>query len=195
MSGSFSTWCPGAPPVTWRQASELSRRLARRTNSPDGGHGTHTTVRRSRAPGGLSGRHTGAWGMLSRPKGVERETMAAKPELEAFSDTLKQAREDSGMSLRALADAVEASHTVVAQWERGEHAPRPPRVRMLEHVLQLPPGSLSRLLGYWPAESADAQPVGVIEAARADPRLGERDRRVLTAVYRELSRRQTKDDI
>ena len=27
-----------------------------------------------------------AWGMLSRPKGVERETMAAKPELEAFSD-------------------------------------------------------------------------------------------------------------
>jgi len=66
--------------------------------------------------------------------------MAAKPELEAFSDTLKGAREDSGMSLRALAEAVEASHTVVAQWERGEHAPRPPRVRMLEHVLQLPPG-------------------------------------------------------
>jgi ribosome-binding protein aMBF1 (putative translation factor) len=71
--------------------------------------------------------------------------MATKPELEAFSDALKQAREDSGMSLRALAEAVEASHTVVAQWERGEHAPRPPRVRMLEHVLQLPPGSLSRL--------------------------------------------------
>ena len=67
-----------------------------------------------------------AWGMLSRPKGVERETMAAKPELEAFSDALKRAREDSGMSLRALAEAVEASHTVVAQWERGEHAPRPP---------------------------------------------------------------------
>jgi transcriptional regulator with XRE-family HTH domain len=132
--------------------------------------------------------------MLRRPKGVERETMATKPELEAFSDALKRAREDSGMSLRALADAVEASHTVVAQWERGEHAPRPPRVRMLEHVLQLPPGSLSRLLGYWPAEAADAHPVGVIEAARADPRLGERDRRVLTAVYRELVRKQAKDD-
>jgi transcriptional regulator with XRE-family HTH domain len=121
--------------------------------------------------------------MLSRPKGFERKTMAAKPELEAFSDALK----------RALADAVEASHTVVAQWERGEHAPRPPRVRMLEHVLQLPPGSLSRLLGYWPAETADAPPVGVIEAARADPRLGERDRRILTAVYRELVRKQVKD--
>jgi transcriptional regulator with XRE-family HTH domain len=88
---------------------------------------------------------------------------------------------------------VEASHTVVAQWERGEHAPRPPRVRMLEHVLQLPPGSLSRLLGYWPAEAADAPPVSVIEAVRADPRLGERDRRILTAVYRELIRRQAKD--
>ena len=57
-----------------------------------------------------------AWGMLSRPKGVERKVMAAKPELEAFSDALKRAREDSGMSLRALADAVKASHTVVAQW-------------------------------------------------------------------------------
>ena len=96
----------------------------------------HTTVRKDRTPGGLSGRHTIAWGMLSRPKGVERETMAAKPELEAFSDALKQAREDSGMS-RATAEAVEASHTV-AQWERGEHA-RPPRVRMLEHVLQRSP--------------------------------------------------------
>jgi transcriptional regulator with XRE-family HTH domain len=119
--------------------------------------------------------------------------MASKPELEAFSEALKQAREESGMSLRALADAVEASHTVIAQWERGEHAPRPPRVRMLEHVLQLSPGSLSRLLGYWPAESADGHSVGVIEAARADPRLGERDRRILTAVYRELVRKQVED--
>jgi transcriptional regulator with XRE-family HTH domain len=135
-----------------------------------------------------------AWGMLSPPKGVGREAMAAKPELEAFSEALKRAREDSGMSLRALADAVEASHTVVAQWERGEHAPRPPRVRMLEHVLQLPPGSLSRLLGYWPAEAADAYRVCVIEAARADPRLGERDRRFLTAVYLEIVRKQAKDD-
>jgi len=120
--------------------------------------------------------------------------MASKPELEAFSEALKRAREESGMSLRALADAVEASHTVVAQWERGEHAPRPPRVRMLEHVLQLSPGSLSRLLGYWPAESADGHSVSVIEAARADPRLGKRDRRILTAVYRELVRKQIKDD-
>ena len=65
---------------------------------------------------------------------------------------------------------------------------------MLEHVLQLPPGSLSRLLGYWPAESTDRHSVGVIEAARADPRLGERDRRILTAVYRELVRKQIKDN-
>ena len=49
-----------------------------------------------------------AWGMLSRSKGVERETMA-RPELEAFSEALKRAREDSGMSLRALAEAVEAA--------------------------------------------------------------------------------------
>src|SRR4029450_4440805 len=108
--------------------------------------------------------------MLSRPKGGEREAMAAKPELEAFSDALKQAREDSGMSPRALAEAGGAGA-----------APLQRRVRMLEPVLQLPPGSLLRLLGYWPAETTDAQPVGVIEAARADPRLGGGGRRGLTA--------------
>src|SRR5215217_7135347 len=120
MSGSFSTWSLGGEPS----------HCGKRTKFPDGWQITHTTVRKVCAAGGLSGRHTMAWGMLSPPKGVERKTMAAKPELEAFSDALKQAREDAGMSLRALAEAVEASHTVVAQWERGEHAPRPPRVAL-----------------------------------------------------------------
>src|SRR5438105_525514 len=59
------------------------------------------------------------------------------PELEAFGRELRRAREESGLSLRALAEAVAASHTVVSDWERGRHAPRPPRVRMVGHV---PPG-------------------------------------------------------
>src|SRR4029453_15963436 len=75
----------------------------------------------------------------------------------------------------------------------GGAAPRPPRGKVPGAGLQPPPGALSRLLGYWPAETTDAPPVGVIEAARADPRLGERDRRILTAVYRELVRKQAKD--
>src|SRR5882724_9688102 len=124
---------------------------------------------------------------------VEQERvvqLAETPELRAFGRALKQAREESGLSLRALAEAVAASHTVVADWERGKHAPRPPRLRMLEHVLQLPPGSLSRLLGYLPAdESLEASSVTVLEAAKSDPRLSERDRRILAAVYRELLRK------
>ena len=107
---------------------------------------------------------------------------------------LKRAREESGMSLRELAEAVEASHTVVAQWERAEHAPRPPRVRMLEHTLRLRPGTLARHLGYWPVDDGDAaEPVTVVEAAQADPRLSDRDRRVLRAVYRELVRKHDED--
>jgi len=120
--------------------------------------------------------------------------VAGKPELQEFSVALKRAREESGMSLRELAEAVEASHTVVAQWERAEHAPRPPRVRMLEHSLRLRPGTLARHLGYWPIDNGDAtEPVSVLEAAQADPRLSDRDRRVLRAVYRELVRKHDED--
>jgi transcriptional regulator with XRE-family HTH domain len=111
------------------------------------------------------------------------------PELKAFSRELRRAREESGLSLRALAEAVAASHTVVADWERGRHAPRPPRVRMLEHVLQLAPGSLSRLLGYLPPGDFEKGAVGVLQAAQSDPRLTDRDRRILAAVYRELVRK------
>ena len=121
--------------------------------------------------------------------------MAAKPELQAFSEALRRAREASGMSLRTLADEVNASHTVVASWERGEHAPRPARVHMLEHVLDLPAGSLSRLLGYLAAVEDDGRPgVSVLEAAQADPRLDERDRRILGSVYRELVRNKARGD-
>jgi len=120
--------------------------------------------------------------------------VAGKPELQEFSVALKRAREESGMSLRELAEAVEASHTVVAQWERAEHAPRPPRVRMLEHSLRLRPGTLARHLGYWPIDNGDAtEPVSVLEAAQADPRLSDRDRRVLRAVYRELVLKHDED--
>jgi transcriptional regulator with XRE-family HTH domain len=108
-----------------------------------------------------------------------------------FGEALRRAREEQGLSLRDLAGLVGASHSVIAQWERGEHFPRPPRVIMIEHVLRLSPGSLSRLLGYVPVTEANGQPpVSTLEAARLDPRLGDRERAILTVVYQELVRQR-----
>ena len=91
---------------------------------------------------------------------------------------------------RDLAKAVSVSHTVVWQWEGAEHAPRRPRVRMIEHVLGLPTGSLQRLLGQLTADEAGTRiPMTVLEAAEADSKLGDRGREILAAIYRELVRK------
>jgi transcriptional regulator with XRE-family HTH domain len=116
--------------------------------------------------------------------------VATQAQLQEFSRALKQARESAGMSIRELAKAVSSSHTVVWQWENAEHAPRAPRVRMIEHVLGLPAGSLARLLGHLTADETGARvPMTVLEAADSDPKLGERGREILAAVYRELVRK------
>ena len=58
----------------------------------------------------------------------------------------------------------------------------------IERVLELEPGSLSRLLGYVPPQVGERHPPSVIESARSDPQLGESERDLLVAVYRELVR-------
>lgn len=116
--------------------------------------------------------------------------MATEAQLQDFSRALKQAREAAGLSIRELARKVQTSHAVVWQWENAEHAPRTPRIRMIEQVLALPPRSLARLLGHLTADEAGARVrMTVLEAAEADPKLGERGREILTAVYRELVRK------
>jgi transcriptional regulator with XRE-family HTH domain len=109
---------------------------------------------------------------------------------EVFRRALRQAREDCGLSQRALAKAVGVSAGAVWQWERdhGGTLPRPDATIRLEQALKLEPGHLSRLLGYLPATTEPALTTGVVEAAKADPRLGESERALLIAVYRELVR-------
>ena len=116
--------------------------------------------------------------------------MASQAQLEEFAKALKQAREAAGLSIRDLGKAVSVSHTVVWQWEGAEHAPRRPRVRMIEHVLGLPTGSLQRLLGQLTADEAGTRiTMTVLEAAEADSKLGDLGREILAAVYRELVRK------
>jgi transcriptional regulator with XRE-family HTH domain len=113
--------------------------------------------------------------------------VATVTQRQQFAEALRRARDDSGMTQRDLADAIGVAQASVAQWETGKAAPRPEKVVTLEHILELETGSLARLLGYLPAgESETKVAMSVIEAARADPRLGDRERAILEAVYREL---------
>ena len=104
-----------------------------------------------------------------------------------FGQALQRAREECGLSQRGLADALGVSQASVSQWLLGQTAPRPERTGALEHVLRMEPNSLAQLLGQVPYDDrAVPASVSVTEAAEADPRLGSRERRILTAVYREL---------
>jgi transcriptional regulator with XRE-family HTH domain len=104
-----------------------------------------------------------------------------------FARALQRARKECGLSQRALATAVGVSQAAVSQWLLGQASPKPDRVAALESVLRLESHSLARLLGYLPVdEQGSRAPMTVVEAAEADPRLGEREQRILAAVYREL---------
>jgi len=109
---------------------------------------------------------------------------------EVFRRALRQARQDCGLSQRALAKVIGVSAGAVWQWERDEGGtlPRPEVTIRLEQALRLEPGQLSRLLGYLPATTEPVLTTGVVEAARTDPRLGDSERELLIAVYRELVR-------
>ena len=66
--------------------------------------------------------------------------------------------------------------------------PRGSRSRRPWQILKLEPGHLSRVLGYVPATAEPGTITSVVAAARADPRLGDSERELLIAVYRELVR-------
>ena len=97
------------------------------------------------------------------------------------------------MSQRALAKAIGVTSGAVWQWEREEGGtlPRLEVTAEIERVLGLTVGALSRLLGYPVPEAGEGRPASVIESARQDPQLGESERDLLVAVYRELVRQTT----
>ncbi len=113
--------------------------------------------------------------------------MATADQRNNFARALQRARSECGLSQRELAAALCVSQASVSQWLTGQYAPKPKRVAELERVLRLAPSALAQHLGYAPSNELDSKPaMTVAEAAEADPRLGEREQRILVAVYREL---------
>lgn len=120
--------------------------------------------------------------------------MATPEQRRRFGKALQRARGECGVSQQDLATALGVSQASVSQWLLGQTAPRPERVAAIERVLRVRPDSLAQLLGYVSDDSRQPPAmVSVTEAAEADPRLGERERRVLAAVYRELVRQRELD--
>lgn len=121
--------------------------------------------------------------------------MTTAKQRQMFARALQRARKECGLSQRALAAAVGVSQAAVSQWLLGQASPQPDRVAALESVLRLESHSLARLLGYLPVDEQESRaPMTVVEAAEADPRLGEREQRILAAVYRELVQQSQSGD-
>ena len=84
---------------------------------------------------------------------MERDAVA--PRLGAH---IKQARTEAGVSQGALAKALGMEQTSVSQWETGKNLPSVERLRQVEQALDLPPGTLTRELGFIPVPGAETAP-------------------------------------
>jgi transcriptional regulator with XRE-family HTH domain len=125
--------------------------------------------------------------MLAFTPTEQRAAVATDEQREAFRRTLRRAREIRGLTQRALSRAIGLTNSAVWQWEEGKAVPRPEVVAKLETTLGLTPGVLSRLLGYLPiTQAGDQATMDVLAAVEADPKLGERERKLLATIYREL---------
>jgi transcriptional regulator with XRE-family HTH domain len=113
--------------------------------------------------------------------------VATDEQRKAFRQALRHTREQRGLTQRALSRTIGLTNSAVWQWEQGKAIPRPEIVAKLEAALALGPGVLSRLLGYLPITGPpEKATMDVLEALQADPRLGERERKLLATIYREL---------
>jgi transcriptional regulator with XRE-family HTH domain len=114
--------------------------------------------------------------------------VTTKGQREAFRRVLRSAREDRGLSQRALARAVGRTPGAVWQWEQGKGAPNAETVAKLEALLHLETDELARLLGFAQPPAGVERRTSVVEAVNADPQLGDSERELLRAVYRWLVR-------
>lgn len=81
--------------------------------------------------------------------------------------------------LEGRADAY--GQNTVAGWESGRFALKPAKLFLIEAALGLPPGTISQLAGYAPADASAARTVA--EAIDADPGLSPDQKEDLVAQY------------
>jgi hypothetical protein len=70
-----------------------------------------------------------------------------------FAAELRIAMKTAKVTQAALAQAFDTVQPTVSKWVTGEIIPDPPTVFFIERYLDLPPGRLSRHLGYEPTST------------------------------------------
>lgn len=108
---------------------------------------------------------------------------ASEDRLRRFGDDLASAMAAANVTQEQLMDLLGVSQASISDWTQGKHGPRSPEKTFhLERVLGLDPGSLSRHLGYVPAEVVQVA-TDVESAIRADPALNAEGKDFLLGAY------------
>ena len=105
-----------------------------------------------------------------------------------FGRALHEAMNALDINESELGEKVGKSQTTISNWLRGVTAPkREEEGFAVERALELPPGTLTRLLGYLPPEAFDKASFEAV--LLSDDELDEGDKEMLLAAYRAAVKR------
>lgn len=105
--------------------------------------------------------------------------------LKDFGEELARAMTVRGMTHRQLGDELGGvTPSAISAWKSGAAEPSSRTVFAIERALQLPPGHLSRHLGYLPVDGKRSADSSVEESVLIDPLLDDVQKRGLLALYR-----------
>lgn len=111
-----------------------------------------------------------------------------EPQLGALGEYIKAQRKQADLSLRELAALTKVSNAYLSQLERGLHEPSVRVLRSLSDALDVSVEAMLAQAGLL-ADDGDAPAAGhdaTEKAIKADPRLNDKQKEALLAVYRTL---------
>lgn len=111
-----------------------------------------------------------------------------RPDQRAFGDALAEAMAVRGMTQRELGEALGLKQPTISAWIAGTVSTiTPSLVFETERALRLPPGRLSRILGYVPMSAAKVS-ASFERVVMDDPLLEAHEKRGLLAMYGEFTK-------
>lgn len=109
----------------------------------------------------------------------------------AFGEAMQAALTMRGVHQTTLAKHLGTSQSVVSQWRHGQYTCPPPVVFAIEDFLRLPPGYLSRHMGYCPTSAVTDPPlVGTEDAILLDAELADAQKSALMGLVQTMKDQQ-----
>jgi transcriptional regulator with XRE-family HTH domain len=136
---------------------------------------------------------TKCWPGSEKPKEMTL-VMVDKPLAErrkAFGAALGEALQVRGLTQAQLGQQLGGiTQSAISQWRSGDVDPGPETVFKVEKALDLPPGHLSRHLGYLPPSAENKTSLTTEDMLINDPLLDDIQKRGMLAMYREFTGRR-----